>query len=99
MPHNITCYVEVTVLNVDAQSRAGKPFRRPFSAAFAALCRVGEWYGVDMVAKVPVHGCRFYVVVGRMQCASARALESGLLLPAEQPHGWGQCIRSARLLE
>ena len=88
----------MTVLNVDAQSRAGKPFRRPFSAAVAALCRVGERYGVDMVAKVPVHGCRFYVVVGRMQCASARALESGLLLPAEQPHGWGQCVWSERLL-
>ena len=44
-------------------------------------------------------GCRFHVVVGRMQCASARALESGLLLPAEQPHSWGQCIWSARLLK
>ena len=62
-----------TACSASLGSSAGKPFRRPFSAAFAALCRVGERYGVDMVAKVPVHGCRFYVVVGRMQCASARA--------------------------
>ena len=69
------------------------------SAVLAGFCRAGERSGVELVAKVPVHGCRFYVVVGRMQCASARALESGLLLPAEQPHGWGQCSRSARLLK
>ena len=65
----------------------------------AGFCRAGERSGVELVAKVPVHGCRFYVVVGRMQCASARALESGLLLPAEQPHGWGQCVWSERLLK
>ena len=61
---------------------------RPFSAAFAALCRAGERYGVDMVAKVPVHGCRFYVVAGRMQCASARAqAESFLCRPGSRSLG------------
>ena len=70
------------------------------SAVLAGFCRAGERSGVDLVARVLVIcGCRFHVVVGRMQCASARALESGLLLPAEQPHGWGQCSRSARLLK
>ena len=69
------------------------------SAVLVGFSRAGERSGVDMVARVSDRGCRFYVVVGRMQCASARALASGLLLPAEQPHGWGQCIRSARLLK
>ena len=70
------------------------------SAVLAGFCRAGERSGVDLVARVLVIcGCRFHVVVGRMQCASARALESGLLLPAEQPHGWGQCVWSERLLK
>ena len=50
------------------------------SAVLAGFCRAGERSGVELVAKVPVHGCRFYVVVGRMQCASARALASGLFV-------------------
>ena len=70
------------------------------SAVLAGFCRAGERSGVDLVARVLVIcGCRFHVVVGRMQCASARALASGLLLPAEQPHGWGQRIWSKRLLK